>query len=422
MTETDFQSLAQTARAIFGQLAANTFFNKLQLTTENAFATSGFLDPQTAEKLQRRAASKFLSKVLADELVKIQDSPLIKQYQRSVQCGEVIEEHSYLGATTAKSKFCTKRWCLICNRIKTANLINIYNPVLQQLTDKQFVTLTCRNVVAGQLNTKIKQMIKDYQLIQDKLRKQGIKLKGIRKLECTYNSIEKTFHPHFHLIIEGQAAAEKLRDNWIDQDPENRILIANQVKPATAGSEKEIFKYFTKISANNKNDKTVNIYALDWIFRSVQGIRIFQPVGIQREKVIFVNVGAYQMENKVLQYIPGDLPAEMLQHIEMIRQIVIDKKEQPYFLNVEQYRIFTWQHDQANWLEAKKQDPVINFEPTEKTLQFSKRITYENDFRTSWPGTDAERHKDPDHRKPTFCEKIPFWGEGSIQDMGDAEK
>lgn len=46
-------------------------------------------------------------------------------------------------------------------------------------------------------------------------RGKGDKLIGIRSLECTFNPINRDYHPHFHLIVANQQMAITIMQDWL---------------------------------------------------------------------------------------------------------------------------------------------------------------------------------------------------------------
>lgn len=185
------------------------------------------------------------------------------------------------------SRYCGYRWCKICCKISTGKLLNHYSPILAKTPDLQLLTLTIPNVKAEKLRTKIKQMIAACRKIQeDRRKKKLLRIKGIRKLECTYNFRENTYHPHFHFIISGENEAEEFLKAWMEIFPEADRK-GQDLRPCNG--YKEVFKYFTKFTSKTGADPTTGKadqmhfpQALDEIFRAIEGIRIIQPFGINK--------------------------------------------------------------------------------------------------------------------------------------------
>lgn len=373
-------SLEQLAGSLSDPESIN--LDKLQLTLENAV-----LDQY--ERFKQRANSKLLSHQLSRALVKLGPVELWKAYDRSTHCAEyVLRENDRF-----RSKYCSKRFCLTCNRIRTANLINGYSPALAQLEDLQFVTLTIPNVPGTELKAAIKKMIVNFKKIKDNLRKQGFKLQGIRKIECTYNDQRRDFHPHFHLAISGIEASNRVVLGWLDHYPKANIH-AQDIQPANESTIKELFKYFTKITTNNKNSTAVHITALNRIFSTIQGIRIFQPFGIKKVK--------------------EEASLDQIKALMEERFTLIDN--QPLPEPKERNAVYVWSPGRKNWVERSGTVLIPDFVPWKKNLYFYKRFKYEEDF---WPNGHSPNdlgHTNPNPGFNTICpELVPI--QGSTDDL-----
>jgi hypothetical protein len=259
---------------------------------------------RTETVLRKRANAKFFASKLSNELVKIDESILQHAYQRSVTCNQMLVQCG----KTLETRYCGTRWCNVCNRIRTSKLISGYEPVLKEMKDKYFVTLTLPNCQNWELVNIIQFMLTTSRRVQDTIKKQkqrkkiDYQLVGMRKMECTYNATADTYHPHFHYIIEGKEASHALLEAWLAALPQaNRA--AQDVRPAELNSEKELFKYFSKfVSKTGKGDNVVVVRALDNIFSSIVNRRVFQPIGIKK----FINVEESMPEVRGMWY--DDLP------------------------------------------------------------------------------------------------------------------
>ena len=227
-------------------------------------------------RLQKRAGKKYLTNSLIYQLLRVK-SPLHNSYARSLNCTKELVQD---GTNELQATYCNNRWCLVCNNIRTGKLINGYEDSLADLKDKQFVTLTRPNVPGFLLRQTMTDMVKDFCRIKDTMRKRGVPIHGIRKLECTHSDKRRDFHPHFHCIIEGEAAAQMFMDLWLKKNPQAK-RVGQDIKPADPGSIKELFKYFTKIFSRDDdgNFKRTDIRALDVMFQAMQGRRVFQNMG-----------------------------------------------------------------------------------------------------------------------------------------------
>jgi len=247
--------------------------------------------PEFPEKLilSKRARAKFTQNNLILKLADLK-TDLSDSYRNTYYCSEQLEQVG----TILKGRYCSNRWCLICNRIRSGNLINGYLEPLKLLKDKYFVTLTVPNVPAAELSNEINRLQVNFKLIQETARKAETKLVGLKKLECTYNFHRNDFHPHFHAIISGAYQAQYLYDNWLDRFPESNYL-GQDIRPADENTCKEMFKYFTKLFSKKK--RIFSPEALDVIFRAIRGRRIFQPIGgLRKNKAVAENIDAIRAE------------------------------------------------------------------------------------------------------------------------------
>jgi hypothetical protein len=257
------------------QVKKNAYlFNKLEQLRKSPFTNS-------LEVLNKRAKAKYSQEPLLNALIEL-NSPLKHQYINAMDCSSILNAQG----DKLTSRYCGNRFCKVCNRIRTGKLINGYADQLLSLKDPQFLTLTIPNVSALELRDTVKNMGKTMRKIQDNRRKNDLQLiKGVRKLECTYNTNLNNYHPHYHLIIESEIIANEVINEWLLYYPEANIKAQ---KTVTATDCKELFKYFTKLTSktgtNYKNgSKLVDEWhypeAIDQIFQSIANLRIIQPMG-----------------------------------------------------------------------------------------------------------------------------------------------
>ena len=304
--------------------------------------------------LQRRANSKLLSLQLATALVNLGPTKLNHQYVRGCNCSSVVQKTG----DKFRSSYCERRFCLICNRIRTAKLINAYKPVLDTLSDLHFVTLTIPNVPGYELKKAIQGMTKAFQRIKDNMRKiYQVKIEGIRKLEITYNDVRRDYHPHFHLVISGKFAAEMVQKLWLNQFPDAKKA-GQDVRKADETAVKELFKYFTKITTNNKKSKKLHINALNGIFNAISGVRIFQPFGIKKQK----------------EQLSDEQIATALKMAQDEREAIAQGKY--HNEEIKPIKAYVWNQRAANWLDVERQ-PMIPVEIRKANRFFYRRFVFD---------------------------------------------
>lgn len=191
-------------------------------------------------------------------------------------------------------------------------MIEKYYPVImEEIQDRQFVTLTFPNVGGQRLRQVIEEMILNFQRIKDKMRNRDqVKIKGIRKIEVTYNPSRNDFHPHFHLIIEGKDQAKQLLQEWLIRYPK-AIDQAQDVRPADHGSIIELLKYTAKLIHKDDYKKLdngqiqigIHAKALDTIFQALYRKRTYQGFGIRLK----INEDVEDLQSEVYEEILSDI-------------------------------------------------------------------------------------------------------------------
>lgn len=206
--------------------------------------------------------------------------PLRKAYIKTIYCGQeltpVINED---GKRRLASKRCEGRWCPRCQSIRIAKLIQGYGPSLRELDKLYFVTLTAPTVTGDELPKQIKAFQKRWRAITSDRYWKTNKPIGIRKTECTIRPKGK-YHYHWHVIIQGEDNAKWVVSQWLRRCPEASSL-AQDVRPVKQGEWLEIFKYFTKIVAQDKSTgkRFIDFKRLDLVMQVMKGKRVYQPFG-----------------------------------------------------------------------------------------------------------------------------------------------
>lgn len=235
--------------------------------------------------LLKRARARYFSLPLAVSLAELR-TPLERSYRNTAYCTATLSQED--GVITGT--YCGNRWCLVCNRIRTARAIERYAPPVREWQDRWMVTLTLKNVPAQQLPETLRGMVADFQAVKLGMRRTDrVKLIALRKLECTYNAVTDEYHPHFHLVVEGEVAARLLLKRWMERHPGTTSRRGQDIRRCDDAALGELFKYFTKLLAKTRHktqagkltSAPVPAAALDVIFRSMRGRRVYQPVGFR---------------------------------------------------------------------------------------------------------------------------------------------
>jgi len=302
----------------------------------NSFKFDRSTEAADLQKLNLRARAKYFTTSFILKLIDI-DSPLRKSYWNTFHCCETLT----LAGGKVTGKYCKTRWCIVCNRIRTAKLIRKYLPVIENWTDKNFVTLTIVSIPGPELKVAIDKMELDFKRIQEVMRKRKSSLIGVRKLECTYNQISNEYHPHYHVIMQDKANAQELLSQWLERNPNSKDY-AQRNKPADDRCVRELFKYFTKVISpagdKSRDGRKIITSALDVIFQSVVGRRTFQSFGF---------------------FLPHETEDEETKH------------------RAEQYAdeaTYEWINDLYNWIDLNTGEALTTYEPSPGFIKLLNNI------------------------------------------------
>ena len=229
--------------------------------------------------LLKKQWAKYVSKGIALSLMHYNsDSPLFKSYKNTSYCADLLMTNE-IGAINAT--YCKNRWCGICNRIKTARLINNYLPQIEQLQQPVFVTLTMPTCLGEDLKKQIQTMENAWRIIyklskKAKYKKTYSPLKGIRKAECTIRP-NKLYHYHFHFILNDWSQGEWVIFQWLKYIPTAQP-IAQHIRFADEFSHRELFKYAFKSEVKTSNKTNATRY--DLVFKTLRNKRTIQSFGL----------------------------------------------------------------------------------------------------------------------------------------------
>ena len=256
-------------------------------------------NPSLANRAKRKVISRKMILALID-VVKEKGEPEREQaYWNAYHClSSVIVANNKL-----HGKYCKNRYCTVCSAIRKADTINRYYPTLLQWKDVHFVTLTVKACKAEKLNRRIFRMLRAFELIHNRCKKRhqrgkGIKLIGVKSLECNFNPERKTYNPHYHIIVPSKEIAELLVKEWLLQwrpvpkstyrykytSPKaQKISKVDSLENSLIETIKYGSKIFTEPDLKKKCKQTtppmIYAHALDNILVAMKGIRIFERFG-----------------------------------------------------------------------------------------------------------------------------------------------
>jgi hypothetical protein len=250
-------------------------------------ATAALETANARDRLRKRATAKAVSEAIAEGLVALGDrTPLKRSYASTLSCTARLVQDG----RTITAKWCGQRWCVACNRIRTAKAHQRYGATLASWDAPQFVTLTLPNCVAGRLHPLVRDMLATIKGLALAIRRtDGLAFAALRKVEVTFNAKTGEFHPHFHLVVQGTAAAAALVRRWLEAYPDASPA-AQDVRPAD--NPAELLKYVAKLVAKIDGRFTaVPAVALDTIFKALKGLRTLQPMGFKGDPNVTADDG-----------------------------------------------------------------------------------------------------------------------------------
>jgi hypothetical protein len=248
-----------------------------------------------------------------------------------------------------QGKYCRQRWCLVCNRIRTAKLIGAYLPEMASWTAPHFVTLTIPNVQGRELHGVVREMLAAIRPIARAIRHtDGLELKAVRKLETTYNTGRRDYHPHLHLIVNSREAADALVRRWLKVFPAAAGKAQDVRRCAGEGAMRELFKYFTKLVVKGLDGERTAPHplVLDTIFKAVKGLRTFQPMGFVSRVKVSADDEALELDAGTVSPIPPDARGRI-----------------------------RWQWVGDDWMDYGSGELLSGFTPNDGMRELVKRIT-----------------------------------------------
>jgi len=202
--------------------------------------------------------------------------------------GEVIYKATYK---------CNDKLCGNCSQIRSIVAVTKYQGKVQAMKSPVMVVLHQKSPKIGELKETINAMYHDWrEILRLQAKSKRENYNGICALEVTTNEKEKTFHPHYHIIIE-KHQADELVNKWVARDRINRTLYAHKNKQTGLFySElpkddkgnfniKELFKYAMKMSVTNQDKpgtkyKTIGSTEMIYeIAKSLKGVQQWRPFG-----------------------------------------------------------------------------------------------------------------------------------------------
>lgn len=197
--------------------------------------------------------------------------------------------------------YCKNRFCSTCCANRKADLINKYYPIIKEWDEPHFVTLTFKSTKESELKRHINGIKKNFTRVLNRCKKRhqrgkGIKVMGIKSLECNFNPKLKLTTPLSYYSTK-QSYSPTIKKEWLIQNrpTDPKAYKYKYVSPKAQDIKKiedldhqlvEVIKYGAKIftEPDVKNKKSgvapfVYIKALDTIYTAMKGKKLFDSFG-----------------------------------------------------------------------------------------------------------------------------------------------
>ena len=176
---------------------------------------------------------------------------------------------------------CKARLCPYCGRRRSRHVANQMLPLVHSMKRPRHLVLTVKSK-PGDLRDLVKDLIRWFaKLRRTKFWKQNV-YQGVYTIEITINERTGLWHPHVHIIFDGQYMPQaKLRTLWHDITDGSEIVWIEEAY-SKAGLVTELCKYIGKPQKSEHwTDTQLVEYAL-----AVRGMRMVQTFGTRHPKAI----------------------------------------------------------------------------------------------------------------------------------------
>lgn len=201
---------------------------------------------------------------------------------RFAQCGSgcVVEVSPSTKQLRLKACYCKSRHCEPCMRAKANKIAaNLRNRLAQQADGRyRFVTLTLKHNKAP-LQDQIRRLYASFKKLRASPAWAESQRGGAATLEVKYNAATGFWHPHLHVISEGEFLHKRdLSNAWLRATGDSSIVDIRQLSSA-ADAAHYVAKYVTK--GTNGDVWRIQSAAQEWII-AMKGVRTVATYGTWR--------------------------------------------------------------------------------------------------------------------------------------------
>lgn len=296
------KSFVQGGFNTLAQSRTQDFLHSLYNTTITGVGTAIDDNPALLKRANKKVVTNALVFALIDVAKANGDFGWIQRYWNTYHCQNELTSHD----GKVYGNYCKNRWCTTCSGIRKADFIKRYYSIINSWEAPHLLTITTKTVKARELPVRINLMIKNFSRIMDRCNKRhsrggGMKLKGIKSLECNYNAVKRWYNPHYHLIVPSRAMGLYIKQEWKKEWNKNEFIVGEKgqdIRPV-GNTEKdlvEVIKYGAKILTDPDPDnkrkrkkgdlKGLKIYAkaLHNIYKAFDRRKLFVNFGFNLDE------------------------------------------------------------------------------------------------------------------------------------------
>ncbi|MGT2625547.1 protein rep [Streptococcus thoraltensis] len=144
---------------------------------------------------------------------------------RLSSCGEVLKfvQQDDGSLRLYQAYFCKNKLCPMCNWRRSMKYSYQTSRIVDEAIKQEpkarflFLTLTVRNVKGEDLNVTLTSLTQSFDRLFRRVKVKKNLLGYLRSVEITYNEIEKTYHPHIHVLMMIRPSYFRSSDDYISQ-------------------------------------------------------------------------------------------------------------------------------------------------------------------------------------------------------------
>jgi len=169
---------------------------------------------------------------------------------------------------------CKDRMCPRCSRHNAWQMSEKLNTIMSRMTSCRMITLTLKHR-RGSLKGQIDRLMLGWRKMRKTLTWRDHVEGGIYSLEVTYDEVNRTWHPHLHILTQGTFFDQKMLSGlWKTVTGDSPVVDIRAVK-----SKKHVAKYVSKYVTKPDEVATWDDDVLWEYMQAIRGRRLFHTFG-----------------------------------------------------------------------------------------------------------------------------------------------